>query len=265
MHVRRIVTLLLSLFCFYASAQQTDAHLRQGMIEQPCRDLSFLDELPDGQSRWDTLQQHLRWNDWPFLCRYRAANAALDPTITPNVVFMGDSITEGWVNVDPGFFSNLQIGRGIGGQTTSQMVARFYQDVIALNPKMVHIMAGTNDVAGNTGNNSMEQFQNNIKAMVDMAVANNIKVVLASILPADHFFWSPAIKPADQISQLNAWLKAYAQDRQLGFVDYYAAMANEQGGLSSDLAKDGVHPTAAGYAVMRPLAEQAIKRVLENN
>ena len=234
----------------------------KGILEQPCTDLSFLDHLDEGQNRWDALQAHLRMNDWPYLCRYREANQALDPNVQPDVVFMGDSITEGWVNVDPSFFSKVQIGRGIGGQTTPQMVARFYHDVVALHPKAVHIMAGTNDVAGNTGNSSIDQIQNNIKAMVDLALANNIKVILASILPADHFFWSPTVKPVAQILALNNWLQGYAKQRGLIYVDYYSAMVNEEGGLAATLARDGVHPTAEGYAVMRPLAELAIKQVL---
>ncbi len=262
MLLRTLSSFLITFYSLYAAAQTNDAIEIRGMVEQPCSDLSFLNNLPDHQSRWDTLQAHLRMNDWPYLCRYREANQALDPNVQPDVVFMGDSITEGWVNVDPSFFSQVQIGRGIGGQTTPQMVARFYHDVVALHPKAVHIMAGTNDVAGNTGNSSIDQVQNNIKAMVDLALVNNIKVILASILPADHFFWSPTVKPVAQIRALNNWLQGYAKQRGLIYVDYYSAMVNEEGGLAAALARDGVHPTAEGYALMRPLAELAIKQVL---
>ncbi|HEY3951440.1 SGNH/GDSL hydrolase family protein [Phenylobacterium sp.] len=198
-------------------------------------------------------------NDWPGLCRYREADrelAAAGPR--PRVVFMGDSITENWRRYDPGFFQGGVVDRGISGQTTPQMVARFYQDVVALHPRVVHIMAGTNDVAGNTGPTAEDSFQANVMAMVDLARANGIAVVLASIPPTDHFSWRAALKPAPQIARLNAWLAAYARRRGAVFVDYTAALGGPGGAMRPALTKDGVHPIKAGYDLMEPLAMKAV-------
>ncbi|MBS0360343.1 MAG: SGNH/GDSL hydrolase family protein [Proteobacteria bacterium] len=199
-------------------------------------------------------------NDWPGLCRYRAANQALKAAggPRPRVVFMGDSITENWRRLSPGFFQPGVVGRGISGQTTPQMVARFYADVVALRPRVVHIMAGTNDVAGNTGPTSEDNFQRNIEAMVDMARANGIAVVLASVPPADHFSWRAGLKPAPQIARLNAWLADYAKRRGAVFVDYTAALGGPGGAMRPELTKDGVHPTKPGYDLIEPLAMKAV-------
>lgn len=213
-----------------------------GMVDQPC-------PATPGYNAHD---------DWPWLCRYRAANAALDPAQPPEAVFMGDSITEFWGATDPAFFAHGFVDRGISGQTSPQMVLRFMADVVALHPKVVHIMAGTNDVAGNTGPNSPEDYKNNIRAMVALAKANGIAVVIGSILPADHFDWRPALRPAAQIAALNAWLKDFAKAEGLVYADYYTALAGTNGELPATYSKDGVHPVAAGYAVMEPIAAQAI-------
>jgi lysophospholipase L1-like esterase len=210
-----------------------------------------------GAMAWSQYEQA---NDWPGLCRYHDDDQQVRAGPSPDVVFMGDSITESWRRADPAFFTPGRIDRGVSGQTTPQMLARFYQDVIALHPRVVHIMAGTNDLAGNTGATSEEAFKNNIAAMVDLAEAHGIAVVLASIPPSDKFAWRPALKPAAEIVALNRWLVDFARQRGLIFVDYTPALATPSGGLRSDLSPDGVHPNKAGYALIEPLALKAIAR-----
>jgi lysophospholipase L1-like esterase len=203
--------------------------------------------------------------DWAQLNRYRADNESLLASKEKvDVVFMGDSITEGWVSKAPDLFKSGRVGRGISGQTTPQMLVRFRQDVIDLKPKVVHIMAGTNDVAGNTGPMTPEMTQANLMSMSDLARAHKIKVVLASIPPADHFFWRPESQPNPAIPNLNAWLKHYAKSKKIPYADYFAAMANENGVMKPGLANDGVHPTQEGYAVMNPIAERAIAAALRS-
>jgi lysophospholipase L1-like esterase len=199
--------------------------------------------------------------DWAWLCRYQAANRALagKPVDT---VLIGDSITEGWANQDPGFFVGGTVGRGISGQTSPQLLVRFWQDVIALRPKVVHIMIGTNDVAGNTGPTSPEAYKNAIRAMVTLAKANHIVVILGSIPPADRFSWAPQYKPAPTIVALNAWLKDYAAAEGLIYADYHGALAGPNGEFPAELAPDGVHPNKAGYAAMHKVAEQAISEAV---
>lgn len=223
-----------------------------GMVESPCPKLP--EPLTD--AGWSALGAYNRKYDWPWLCRYRTENAALKTR--PSVVFLGDSITENWGRLDPALFSGGIVDRGISGQTTPQMVLRFRQDVIALRPKVVHIMAGTNDIAGNTGPASPEQFQDNIRTMVDLAQANRIKVVLGAIPPAARFGWVPAVQSAQWIAQLNGWLKSFAAARRLGFADYHAALAGPDGGMKPGTSTDGVHPNAEGYSLMRPVAELAL-------
>jgi lysophospholipase L1-like esterase len=190
------------------------------------------------------------------LCRYAAANAALlNGGRRPRVVFLGDSITEGWVRGDPALFADGRfVGRGVGGQTSAQMLVRFHADVVALRPRVVHIMAGTNDVAGNGGPTTEAAFQNNIMAMVEIARAHRIKVVLASLPPAARFFWRPEVRPAAQIVRLNAWLRDYARREGLGFVDYHARLAAPDGAMRPQFAIDGVHPNRDGYAAIRDIA-----------
>lgn len=198
--------------------------------------------------------------DYPGLCRYARQNAAARQPV--NAVFMGDSITDAWIASDPAMFSDRTLDRGISGQTTGQMLGRFMADVIALKPRVVHIMAGTNDIAGNMGPTTEATFRGNMVAMVTLARANGIRVVLASLLPADHFWWAPEWKPAARIAALNAWLKAYARANAIPFVDYYAAMAEKSGALPARYANDGVHPNRDGYRIMRPMAEAAIAAAL---
>ena len=197
-------------------------------------------------------------NDWPGLCRYQEANREAMAEPHPRVVFMGDSITENWRRFHPAFFTESRIGRGISGQTTPQMVARFYQDVVALHPQVVHVMAGTNDIAGNTGPTTEERYKANIAAMTDLARANGIAVVLASIPPSSSFGWRPALKPAAEIRKLNAWLAVYARQRGLVYVDYTTVLATPEGAMKPELTPDGVHPRGEGYDLMEPLALKAI-------
>jgi lysophospholipase L1-like esterase len=204
--------------------------------------------------------------DWPGLGRYKEADLALTPSAAGEnrVVFMGDSITDGWHfnDADGSFPGKPYINRGISGQTTPQMVVRFRQDVIALKPKVVVILAGTNDIAGNTGPMTLEQTEDNLASMADLAAGNNIRVVLCSITPAFDYPWKPGLTPAPKILAVNAWMKAYAAQKGYVYVDYHSAMKDARNGLPSTLSKDGVHPLPAGYAVMAPLVEAGIQKAL---
>lgn len=209
------------------------------------------------------LQQRLL--DWPQLQRYRADNARLAPPQAGRVVFFGDSITQQWgqPGQGEGFFPGKPyLNRGIAGQTTAQMLVRMRQDVIDLHPQVVVILAGTNDIAGNTGPATLAMIQDNLQSMAELARAHGIGVVLASVLPASAYPWRPGTHPAARIRMLNAWISQYARRTGVVYLDYYHAMANAQGGLDPALAADGVHPTAAGYAIMAPLAQRAIDQAL---
>ena len=207
-------------------------------------------------------------NDWANLERYRADNIKIGlPKPGENrVVFMGNSITEGWLNVNPEFFAGKPyIDRGISGQTTPQMLIRFKPDVINLKPAVVIINAGVNDIAGNTGPSTLEMIEENISSMAEIAKANGIKVIIASVLPAFEFPWNPGLKPADKIVALNEWLKNYASKNNFIYLDYFSAMADERKGLPLKYSADGVHPNLDGYKIMGPLAEKAISLALQNN
>ena len=210
------------------------------------------------------MQQQLA--DWPQLNRYRADNArlALPSSGQARVVFFGDSITDAWGRArGTRFFPGRPyINRGISGQTTAQMVVRFRQDVVDLHPAAVVILAGTNDIAGNTGLATLPMIEDNFRSMTELAQANHIRVILASVLPTSDYPWHPGLRPAGKVRALNSWLRAYAASRGETYLDYYAALANAQGGMDKRLASDGVHPTPAGYAIMAPLAQQAIERAL---
>ena len=209
----------------------------------------------------------LQAQDWAGLQHFREANAALAPPADSEnrVVFMGNSITIGWLNTTPEFFEGKPyINRGISGQTTPQMLLRFRQDVIALKPKVVVILAGTNDIAGNTGPASQDMILDNLKSMAELARANGIAVVLSSVLPAADYPWRPGLNPDKKIPALNAAIKEYAMAQNMVYLDYYSAMANDRNGLDASLAEDGVHPTREGYQIMAPLAEDAIKKALNS-
>jgi len=213
----------------------------------------------------DQLQQYeLKLNDWPQLTRYRDENAKLPaPTKSEaRVVFLGDSITEFW-NLPASFPGKPYLNRGISGQTTPQILLRFRPDVINLKPKVVVILAGTNDIAENTGPMPLSVIEGNIASMAELAHVNGIKVVLASVLPAARYPWRPDIEPIEKIRAINAWIKDYAAQSGSIFLDYFTAMTDEKSGLKPTLSEDGVHPTPAGYAVMAPLAEKAIADALK--
>jgi acyl-CoA thioesterase I len=202
--------------------------------------------------------------DWPNLARFRDANAALArPAASENrVVFLGDSITEGWGRSGVFFPGKPYVNRGISGQTTPQMLVRFRPDVVALRPKVVVILAGTNDIAGNTGPATPEMIQDNIASMAEIASANGIRVVLSSILPAFDYPWRPGLEPVPKIAAVNAWMQEYVRTKRHVYLDYYSAMVDEQKGLRAGLGTDGVHPNKAGYDIMAPLAEKAIADAL---
>ncbi len=200
--------------------------------------------------------------DWASLGRYREANDSLGPPAPGEmrVVFYGNSITDVWAaHFDEMFPGKPYVGRGISGQTTPQMLVRFRQDVIALEPAVVVILAGTNDIAGNTGPSTQAMIEDNLVSMVELAQANGIRVVLCSVLPAADYRWRPALGPAPKILALNAWMKDYAAAHDdVVYLDYHSAMADERHGLPPELSEDGVHPNVAGYRVMVPLVEWAI-------
>ncbi len=199
--------------------------------------------------------------DWPNLCRYQEANAqVLASGVLPRVIFLGDSITENWKIGDPSLFNATTLDRGIGGQTTPQILLRFYQDVVALRPRVVHIMAGVNDIMGNTGPASDQAIVDNIRAMIDVAKANGIRVVLAGIMPCKTFVARPAVDLRSRIAAVNRQLVQLAALRRVTYVDYAPLLADSEGGFSAALANDGLHPNRDGYALMRPLTDKAIAR-----
>jgi lysophospholipase L1-like esterase len=217
-----------------------------------------------------------RLNDWPALARYHDANAKTTSASNDEarVVFMGDSITDSWQNPRYGGFfpGKPYIDRGISGQTTPQMLIRFRPDVIALRPKVVVILAGTNDLAGNTGPMTLAAIEDNLISMFDLAHANGIRVVFASVLPVSDYEKTkdgqPIIqtkaRPPDQINALNAWMKKYAAMHGGIYLDYFSALADDKGFLKDELSEDGLHPNQKGYQVMAPLAEQAIAAALRS-
>jgi len=203
--------------------------------------------------------------DWANLARYRDANAKLPPPRNDEnrVVFMGNSITENWQQYFATMFPGKPyINRGISGQTTPQMLVRFRPDVIALEPKVVVILGGTNDIAGNTGPSTLEMTEDNLASMAELASANGIKVVMSSVLPLYDYPWKPGLEPAPKIIALNKWIESYAAQHDAIYVDYHSAMADARGGMRSELSADGVHPNEAGYRIMAPLAERAIEQAL---
>lgn len=204
--------------------------------------------------------------DWPNLQKYAKANAELAPAKAgeKRVVFMGNSITEGWAPLFAQLFPGKPyIGRGISGQTTPQMLIRFRQDVIALKPTVVVILAGTNDIAGNTGPSTLEMIEDNLAGMSELAQANGIRVVLCSVLPVFDYPWKPGLEPAPKIVALNTWIRAYAKSHKAQYADFHTAMADSRMGLPKELAADGVHPNLAGYKIMGPIVEQAISAAMK--
>jgi len=214
-------------------------------------------------------------HDWPNIARYHDANSSVKPPVKDEkrVVFMGDSITDGWQQPQYGGFfpGKPYIDRGISGQTTPQMLVRFRPDVIALQPKVVVILAGTNDIAGNTGPMTLEQIEANFESMSELAHANKIRVVLASVMPVSNYGHDRDGKPIDvrdrrppeKILELNKWIKSYAASHGDIYLDYFSAMVDDKGLLKADLSDDGLHPNSKGYAVMAPLAEASITQAFK--
>ncbi|WP_243698832.1 SGNH/GDSL hydrolase family protein [Flavobacterium sandaracinum] len=203
--------------------------------------------------------------DWPNLSKYQEENAQLKP-LAPGekrIVLMGDSITEFWSAIDSEYFTGKSyINRGISGQTTPQMLIRFRADVIDLKPTAVLILAGINDIAGNTGPATLDMIANNIFSMTELAQANQIKVILCSVLPAYDFSWKPNQNPAEKVVALNQIIKNYANANGIVYLDYFSAMKDDRNGLKTAYSGDGVHPNQLGYQIMAPLTEKAIKEVL---
>jgi acyl-CoA thioesterase I len=198
-------------------------------------------------------------SDPAALCRYDADNRRLAPATPARTVFFGDSITEFWSELSPRFFAGDRINRGISGQTTQQMVGRFMADVVALRPATVVILAGTNDIAGNGGPTSLARIQNNLRALIDLARANRIRVVIGTVPPAKRFDWRPDIDPLPAITAVNAWIRRHAAANGMAVADYHAALDNGSGGIAPADSLDGVHPTAAGYAKMEAALAPALR------
>lgn len=224
---------------------------------------------PSPLERWRASRAEIYTNDFGELARYRASNAALKPPAAgeKRVVFFGDSITDFW-QLDEYFPGKPYINRGVSGQTTSQMLVRFQQDVVALHPRAVVILAGTNDIAGNTGPISLEDIEANYASLEELARANGIKVIFSSVLPVHNY--TPrsqdlfASRPPAKIIELNRWLASYSRTHGCVYLDYFHAVVDEKGLLKKELAEDGLHPNASGYKLMAPLAEAAIAKALGN-
>jgi lysophospholipase L1-like esterase len=217
------------------------------------------------------IARDVRMRDWAEMARYRDSNKILPPASgsEARVVFMGDSITDGWQQPRYGGFfpGKPYVDRGISGQTTPQMLVRFRRDVIDLRPKAVVILAGTNDIAGNTGPMTNEEIQGNLSSMSELAHAHSIKVVLASITPVSeyHVRGTPqtTTRPMERIKAMNEWMKSYAASHGDIYLDYFSAMIDDKGLMRAELTEDDLHPNAKGYAIMGPLAEAAIARALK--
>jgi lysophospholipase L1-like esterase len=266
--VKRIFVLLACMLLSGAAARGQQATTSAQQEAKPASDCAQLPEMQK-QLDWDAR----RLKDWAELDRYRAANATVAPPAKDEarVVFMGDSITDMWqLPKSGGFFSGKPyVNRGIGGQTTPQMVLRFREDVIALRPKVVVILAGTNDIAGNTGPMTLEETEGNLATMAELARVHGIRVVLSSVMPVNDVadadgkvIVQTEKRPPEKILALNEWIKKYAADNGYVYLDYFAATEDEQGFLKSEITNDGLHPNAQGYALMTPLAEKAIQVAL---
>jgi lysophospholipase L1-like esterase len=254
--MKTIFLFLTSLFLLSTAAAQQPAPDKSLAANQsdPCQSL---------QQQNQQLSAKLR--DWPNLSQYREADAELGPPAKgeSRVVFLGDSITQMW-DLAASFPGKPYVNRGISGQTTPQILLRFRQDVIALQPKTVVILAGTNDIAENTGPTTLAAIEDNLISMVELAQKNSIRVILASLLPAARYPWHPEIQPAEKIQALNRWIKDYAAHAGIDFLDYYTSMADPKSALKAELSpgltNDGVHPNHAGFALMTQLAAREIEK-----
>lgn len=217
---------------------------------------------PDRRAAREALSAARKVRDWPALSQYRQANAAAaaEPI---DAVFIGDSITEFWRVADPDLFSAGVVNRGISGQTSPQILLRFMADVIALKPRVVHILCGGNDMAGNTGPTTPKDYKNNILAMLALAEAHHVQVILGALTPFNHVPWNPTVGDLrERTAELNSWQNELALERCIVRADYFMALADEEGLLRTHFHRDGVHPTRAGYAAMRPIADAALRKSL---
>ncbi|MFM1754657.1 MAG: hypothetical protein RLZZ236_1596 [Bacteroidota bacterium] len=210
------------------------------------------------------MAEKLTAQDWANLAKYETENSQLPfkQSGEKRIVLMGDSITEFWSQIQPAFFTNTSyINRGISGQTTPQMLIRFRPDVLNLHPDVVVILAGVNDIAGNSGPTTNDAIFGNIISMVELAKANGIKVILCSVLPANNFYWRPNNKASQTIIQLNQMIQLYAEENNIPYVDYHTAMTDSKNGLPIEFSEDGVHPNLNGYQTMQPLLEKAVQKL----
>lgn len=272
------------LFCASTVFSQTTSQSQAASQPppQPVVQSQTQSSVPADCSELPALKQHMaadekRLQDWPELMRYRDANSRLAPPSKDEqrVVFLGDSITDLWSYPQSGGFfpGKPYVNRGIGGQTTPQMLIRYRPDVIALQPKVVVILAGTNDIAGNTGPMPLSAIEDNFATMVELARTHKIRVVLSSILPVSdygHSHEGAALvqterRPPQKILELNEWLKKYAAENNCVYLDYFSHVVDEHGMLKRELSEDGLHPNAQGYSIMAPLAEQAIQAALRKH
>ena len=235
-----------------------------GLYKPITNEKSDAQKFKEGMAGLSKMYDERFHNDWSWLKRFEDDNSKV-PTPVPGekrVIYIGDSITEYWIDKDLDFFKDRYINRGIGGQTTPQILVRFREDVLNLNPKVVIILAGINDIAENTGPSKIENVAGNIFSMAELAKAHHIKVILCSVLPAHSFPWHPGINPVPSVVKLNQMLSDYAKANGLGYVDYYSSVVDENKAFKKELAVDGVHPNLAGYKIMEPLAEKAINEAL---
>jgi lysophospholipase L1-like esterase len=224
----------------------------------------------DGKTTDEIIREYEWWSgmkdDWPNLDRYREENAMLKAPAPgeKRVVFMGNSITEGWIYTCPEFFEGKPyIDRGISGQTTPQMLIRFRQDVIDLKPAVAVLLCGINDIAQNTGPSTLEMIEGNIASMAELTKANGIKLILCSVLPAYDFPWRPGLEPAEKVVALNKWIKVYAMENGLIYLDYFSSMADTKNAMKAEYSEDGVHPNKAGYKVMEGLLNKVLGTIFE--
>ncbi len=230
----------------------------QGMADRPCPPGNGNVHLPLGTDL-NRKDSRSRLQDWAELCHYRSANEAAVDRV-PAAVFIGDSITSRWQLGKPAFLPAGVINRGISGQTSPQILLRFYPDAVALKPRIVHVMAGYNDIAGNTGPNRPGDFKNNIRAIADIAKANRIALVIGSLTPSKLRRRGIHGNPAPRIVELNRWLQEFARERGLVYANYHAVLVDGEGGMQLRYSRDDLHPNAAGYAAMWPVAEAALVR-----
>ena len=237
--------------------------LRRYLISIVALMASSCNPMSDQQAAFKKAWEKQLLSDFADLAKYRAADEAMATPSEPEsrVVFIGDSLTEDW-NLPEYFSGRPYVNRGISAQTSPQMLVRFRQDVIGLKPTVVVILAGTNDIAENTGKIQLVDTENDLQSMSDLARVNGIKVVLCSVLPAKDFWWHKGLDPSPKIKALNDWIRTYAAERKFPYVDYYSALVDNEGGLRADLTPDGVHPNRKGYAVMAPIAQRGIDAAL---